>query len=588
MGGRWLFCVALALGAGSAGLDSAHAEDKKPGLFDFEHWKLPVTRERESAGRLAPKGLDLTPAVPATAEPRPIRLRVYADKDYRGLVMRWQSKVRAQIDRINAVVGPVFDVRFEIESLRDWDRSHVGLPFEPIMTELEALDPAREIDWVLGLTTPLRGVATSIHQVGGARLLGRHMLLRGMDDEQEFRALEASFKLLSPDERQNLYADRKAHKEVVMFLHEWGHTAGLLHDEDRAMIMNPSYDERQTAFSDFGKEVLALVIERRLARRSERYPESADLAALYQRAPPDEGSDKERAQLLALVRERAGAGRAAASPQAAAGHAALQPGVSPSPSVASPSVAELPTVDAEAFNRAVAASSAGHPEEAWKVLSPLLARLRAGKPSAKVWTRVAGLAAAVGALTAAEEAIGRAGRGETELEKIAADVEATRHRVALPSDSAKAGVDPDREPAYVAAFRETAHIVTAPDPDLAAARTRLRDFAAAFPGAPGVDLLTCDLELRANHAALAAKRCDAALAKAKESSRAHYLLGLIAARARRDAVAEQRFRNAILLDPEEPTAWRALAQMYRANGARSRLAELADKHRVLFSSPLPE
>jgi len=585
MGGRSLFCLALVLGAASAGLDSANAEDKKPGLFDFEHWKLPVTRERESAGRLAPKGLDLTPAVPATAEPRPIRLRVYADKDYRGLVMRWQSKVRAQIDRINAVVGPVFDVRFEIESFRDWDRSHVGLPFEPIMTELEALDPAREVDWVLGLTTPLRGVATSIHQVGGARLLGRHMLLRGMDDEQEFRALEASFKLLSPDERQNLYADRKAHKEVVMFLHEWGHTAGLLHDEDRAMIMNPTYDERQTAFSEFGKEVLALVIERRLARRSELYPESADLVALYQRAPPDEGSDRERAQLLALARERAGAGHVAASPRPGAGRAASSPAGSQSQS---PSAAELPAVDAEIFNRAVAASNAGHPEEAWKVLSPLVARLRAGKPSAKVWTRVAGLAAAVGALTAAEEAIGRAARGETELEKIAADVEATRHRVALPSDSAKGGVDPDREPAYVAAFRKTAHVVTAPDSDLAAARTRLRDFAAAFPGAPGVDLLTCDLELRANHAALAAKHCDAALAKAKEAARAHYLLGLIAARARRDAVAEQRFRNAILLDPEEPTAWRALAQMYRATGARSRLAELADKHRVLFSSPLPE
>jgi tetratricopeptide (TPR) repeat protein len=585
MGGRSLVCVALALGALSAGLDSARAEDKKPGLFDFEHWKLPVTRERESAGRLAPKGLDLTPAVPATAEPRPIRLRVYADQDYRGLTMRWQSKVRSQIDRINAVVGPVFDVRFEIESLRDWDRSHVGLPFEPIMTELEALDPAREVDWVLGLTTPLRGVATSIHQVGGARLLGRHMLLRGMDDEQEFRALEASFKLLSPDERQNLYADRKAHKEVVMFLHEWGHTAGLLHDEDRAMIMNPSYDERQTAFSDFGKEVLALVIERRLARRSEPYPESADLVALYQRASPDEGSDKERAQLLALVRARAGAGRVAASPQSAAAPAAS---ARTGPQSPSPPPAELPAVDAEVFNRAVSASNAGHPEEAWKVLSPLVARLRAGKPNAKIWTHIAGLAAAVGALTVAEEAIGRAGRGETELEKVAAEVEATRHRVALPSDSIKGGVDPDREPAYVAAFRETAHFVTSPDSDLAAARTRLRDFAAAFPGAPGVDLLTCDLELRANHAALAAKHCDAALAKAKEAARAHFLLGLIAARARRAVVAEQRFRNAILLDPEDPTAWRALAQMYRANGARSRLAELADKHRVLFSSPLPE
>ena len=60
---------------------------------------------------------------------------------------------------------------------------------------------------------------------------------------------------------------------MVVFLHEWGHSVGLLHDDDRALIMNPSYDQRQRTFSDFDKEVLALVIERRLARRSELYLE---------------------------------------------------------------------------------------------------------------------------------------------------------------------------------------------------------------------------------------------------------------------------------------------------------------------------
>jgi len=583
-----------AVAALGAGIGPARAEDKKPGMFDFESWKLPVTRERESAGRLAPRGLDLTPAVSAVGEPRPIRLRVYADRDYRGLMMRWQPKVRVQIDRLNAVVGPLFNVRFEIESFRDWDRSHLGLPFEPILKELEALDPAREVDWVLGLTTPLRGVATSIHQVGGARLLGRHLLLRGMDDEQELRALEESFKLLSPDERQKIYADRKAHKEVVVFLHEWGHSAGLLHEEDGAMIMNPSYDERQSAFSDFDKEALALVIERRLGRRSELYPESADLARLYERAPPEVGSGQERAQVLALLRQRAGGAPAAApssvplsTPSPAPLQTAARPGPGRTATGPAPG-AELSAVDAEACDRAEAAAKGGRNEEAWTILAPVVARARAGKPNARLWTRVARLAAAVGALSAAEDALGRVGRGEPDLEKVAAEVEATRHRAALPANSAKLGVDPDREPAYLAAFRETDRLVASPSFDPAAARARLHDFAAAFPGAPGVDLLGCDLELRDNHLALATKHCEATLGKAKEASRAYLLLGLIAARGHREPLAEQRFHNAILLDPEEPAAWRALARMYRAMGARARLAELEDKHRVLFSAPLPE
>jgi hypothetical protein len=580
----WWTAIVAAI-VGGIGFQAARADDKKPGMFDFDPWKLPVTRQRESAGRLAPKGLDLTPAAAWAGEPRPIRLRIYADQDYRGLMMRWQPKVRAQIDRLNAVVGPVFGVRFEIESFRDWDRSHVGQPLEPILKELEALDPAREVDWVLGLTTPMRGVATSIHQIGGARLLGRHLLMRGMDDEQEFRALEDAFKLLSPDERERLYAERKAHKEVVVFLHEWGHTVGLLHDDDRALIMNPSYDERQRTFSDFDKEVLALVIERRLGRRTELYPESADLLPLYEKAPADEGSDQERAQVLALLRWRAAGGKETAAAPPAPGPAAPVP---PPPASAGHPAAELSPADAEAYDRAAAAAQAGHPEEAWRLLSPLMARPRPGKPNPQLWTRLARLAATIGALTAAENAIGHGARGDAELEKIAGDVEAARHRVALPSGSAQAGVEADREPAYVAGFWETEGLVAAAHFDPLAARARLRDFAAAFPAAPGVELLTCDLELRANHAALAAKHCEAALTKAKEASRAYLLLGLIATRAHRDNVAEARLRSAILLDPETPEAWRALAKLYRGLGANARLAELDDKHRVLFSTPLPE
>src|SRR6185369_17957137 len=99
----------------------------------FESWKSPVTREREAAGQLAPGGLDLTPAVAHTSEARVIRVRVYADSDYRGTVMRWQARLRGQLARINGVAGPVFNVTFELESTRNWERSHVGLAFDPIM-----------------------------------------------------------------------------------------------------------------------------------------------------------------------------------------------------------------------------------------------------------------------------------------------------------------------------------------------------------------------------------------------------------------------------------------------------------------------
>ncbi len=543
----------------------ARAQEKKPGMFDFEHWKSPVAREREAAGNIAPTGLDLTPAVPSTGAPRLIRLRVYADSDYRGLVMRWQARLRGQIGRVNAVTGPVFNVRFEIESIRSWDRSHVGMAFDPMLKELEALDPAREVDLVLGLVTPARGVATSFHQLGEADTPGRHILLRGMDDEQEGQAIDRDYHLLSEDERQRLYADRKGHKEVVLFLHEWGHTAGLLHEEDRSMIMNPSYDHRQTGFSSFDKEVLALMIEKRLALPGAELPERADLLKLFEKAPPDVGSSGERARMLAFLRS---------SP---AGH--LQGGGAPPPRTG------LSNADVDEFNGALAAAKAEHPDQAWKILAPLLQRLREEKANADTWTRAARLANAIGALTAAEEAIGQVPRGGAEIEKIAVDVELTRQRVALPPGT-KGGLAPEREPAYVAGFWTTAQLIGAGE--LPAARAQLDTFAAAFPDTPGVDLLSCDLELRAKHAAAATKRCQAAVTKYRYAQRAHYLLGLLAVRAGREAVAEQQLQEAIHIDPQDAGAWRTLAQLYRAQRARGRLDELARKYQAAFAAPLPE
>src|SRR5262249_29882035 len=203
----WVLAGAICLLAADA-----RADKKKPGLFDIDTWKLPSTRERDFVnGNLAPHGMSLDPAVAPQGQSRAIRVRIYADRDYRGMVLRWQGKMRAQIQRINAVLGPAFNVHFEIESLRDWDKSHLGAALIGVMIdELAELDPAREVDLVIGLVTPLRGVATSVHSIGMARLLSRHFVLRGMDDEQEFRAFEREFKLISGEERQRLYEDRKA------------------------------------------------------------------------------------------------------------------------------------------------------------------------------------------------------------------------------------------------------------------------------------------------------------------------------------------------------------------------------------------
>jgi hypothetical protein len=544
----------------------ARADKKKAGLFDIDWWKPPVKHEHNAAQRLAPQGLNPPGGAGPRAGGRPIRLRIYADKDYRAVVIRWQSKARVQIQRINAVVGSVFDAHFEIESMRDWDRSHVGVPLGgPLIDELEALDDGKDVDLVVGLVTPLHGVATSVHSIGWAAYLSRHFLLRGMDDEQEFQAFEREFKLISVEERQRLYADRKAHKEIVCFLHEWGHTLGLIHHEDRKLVMNPAYDPLQTEFSEHDRRIVELVLERRFETRDELFPESAALVPLLEAMPAGEGSEGERAHVLDLVRHRAA--HRSSTKQGGA------------------NTVDLPAADIEAFNKAVSTLNAGRAEDAWKLLAPVVEHAAARTVGGNTWLRIAELAAAMGALTRADEAAGRAGKLPG-AQKISAELESTRHRIALPLDAAKLGVPPEREPAYFVGYWQAARLID--EDNVAAARARLGELAASFPGAPGLAVLSCDLELRAKHVALATKHCEEALVKFKGATRAHVLLAAIAFRSRKEAVGEQHLRQAILLDPADPTAWRLMAQFYRSTHASKRLADLANEHQALLSSPLPE
>src|SRR5262245_7356055 len=244
--------------------------------------------------------------------------------------------------------------------------------------------------------------------------------------------------------------------------------------------------------------MVMVVLERRLTARDERFPEAADLLPLVSAMPSTEGSDADRARLLALVQR--GARYRGGKPEDTS------------------KAVEFSQADVEAFNRAVATINAGRPEEAWKQLAPVVEHTRARKVGGNTWLRIAELAAATGALTCAEEAAAHAGASAA-ARKVTADIESTRHRIALPLDGAKFGVPPDREPAYVTGYWATTRLVDGPD--AAAARARLGELATAFPDAPGVAVLTCEVELKSKHVPLASKHCEAALAKFKGATRAH-------------------------------------------------------------------
>jgi len=49
-----------------------------------------------------------------------------------------------------------------------------------MLVELARLDPGLDVDWVVGLVSPLPLVSMSFHDLGWAEVPGRHFVLRGM------------------------------------------------------------------------------------------------------------------------------------------------------------------------------------------------------------------------------------------------------------------------------------------------------------------------------------------------------------------------------------------------------------------------
>ncbi len=55
-------------------------------------------------------------------EPRPLRVRVWAARDFRRQTIGWQSHFRRLVERVNQRVRRWPAVHFEVVELKDWDR----------------------------------------------------------------------------------------------------------------------------------------------------------------------------------------------------------------------------------------------------------------------------------------------------------------------------------------------------------------------------------------------------------------------------------------------------------------------------------
>jgi TonB family protein len=178
--------------------------------------------------------------MPSTAEaraarrPRAFRVRAYVDEAYRARVPNWRERIAAQIEDASVVTEDEFGARLELESIRPWEQT-VGDALDGALDLLIRHDPAFEVDWVVGFVGPSHALGNGPDYVGRARFFGRHFVVRAVDS-------------VAPQ---------------TLFLHEWAHTLGAVHDCAGSWTMLPTYGVMRSSFSPESAWLIRLGLEHR-------------------------------------------------------------------------------------------------------------------------------------------------------------------------------------------------------------------------------------------------------------------------------------------------------------------------------------
>lgn len=559
-------------------------------------------------------------------------IRVHAEEAYRAAHVDWRSDFAARVRRANDILSPRFGVELEIESLHEWERGAESGDIGSVLGELETLDSGKGVVWVIGLLSGLPVFEPSLDHLGMARIFGKHLILRGVDDPKELEVFLTMPKKPGEEEPSEIYSERIRHRETVTLLHELGHTLGAIHTRDPRSFMHPVWDQAAADYDSPNATLIQLSLRHMLLARArkDQPPESfADVIAQLEASDGTDWDPADRARVIATLKQyRPPRERSAVE--------------SPRPA--------LPKEEAEIYGRAITLANAGKPKEALEAVEPLLksraedpmvqslgcalstaahpaapkahqacataARLAPTDPRPELhlayglieakdpvnarialgyaqqrlektgddpesWAYLAQLYQRVSLLTFSEEAAARAGElGKNTLDWLAK----ARRFHALPKKAARFRIRPEDEAEYIAKSTEARRHLDAGD-----VRAAMRIAEAGlrrFPDAPAFHTRICAAQLRTMNKSAADKACRRAITGYEEAPEPHFLLGVIASLSGRYQDAIQYLERAIALDPEAQPAWRALAQQYRRSGNKAAVERLRAEFASRFGSPL--
>jgi predicted Zn-dependent protease len=563
--------------------------------------------QRDYAQTLTPKRID-APVVADNEAPKQIRefkIRAYADSDYQRQSLNWSEGIEAQIARANRVLETQFGVRLVLKEVKPWSRSGQANSIDGALAQLVALDPADDVDWVVGFVSSLEVFAATQEQLGRAEIPGHHLVLRGMFSLAEVEALNATLDRLSRQERDNVNRERRLHKQTVVLLHEWAHTLGAFHERSSQWIMSPAYDAHQISFSQESAHLLLASLSGWNATDAAgRQSWAKTYREEVTHFPPGVADEASLSEALsyseALLAHLNTASPAATTmgPSKTASVKPLRPDAllercylmqSRSPR-ASETLAACRQATADPGAPLEGRLLLGRVLIARKEISEAVALLEraemqlstAGVTDTDTWVYLAQLFDRADTCTGAERVAKRVPLDPGAVQ-VMKDCAHQRRSVALPANTK--GVPLEREHAYVEAVQRAQRDVDAGR--VQRARVQAQELERIFPGSPGAALINCLSDGRENSSVRVKVSCAGANAAAPEAFAPWLLLGIVAGTEKRWDDARNLLQRAIELDDGVVEAWRRLAVVYNHLGDATSLAELKSRYHARFGGVLP-
>ncbi|MEM6532826.1 MAG: hypothetical protein AAF654_09380 [Myxococcota bacterium] len=236
-------------------------------------------------------------SLPAERPIVPIRVRVYVAKSYAKIQPDWEQAIAEQFDEANAILASA-GARFDIEPPRVWGYDGAE-KLEVDLSRLEEVAEATGADYVVGFIGALPRFSDSIQDLEFSRVLGRHAVVRAIDDQAELAAFRASVQSATPAEIDALYLKRRRHKQAVVLVQAWARTIGALREVGSAdYLMQPTYDARRARFSAKNQRRVDLALRLRVGESGDEVAWRQALAAELARIP----DGIEDAELLEMLR----------------------------------------------------------------------------------------------------------------------------------------------------------------------------------------------------------------------------------------------------------------------------------------------